>query len=145
MNKISSRLKRREFACRCGCGFMACDIELVNSLEELADDIQTKYQAGRCYIIIVPVHSGCRCVLHNENVQKKNNPNYKPGTSKSMHVKGMAADFHLEIETSGGRIRKKIDPDEVYSLANKKWPNKYGLGKYTTFTHLDVRPNRARW
>ncbi|MBR3569238.1 MAG: hypothetical protein IKN96_00345 [Oscillibacter sp.] len=40
---------------------------------------------------------------------------------------------------------KGVPPEKVYAYLTGKYPNKYGIGKYQTFTHIDVRPSKARW
>ena len=42
-------------------------------------------------------------------------------------------------------VVKDIPADEVYNFLDIHQPNKYGVGKYKTFTHIDVRINKARW
>ena len=36
-------------------------------------------------------------------------------------------------------------PEKVYAYLTEKYPGKYGIGKYPTFTHIDTRPSKARW
>ena len=36
-------------------------------------------------------------------------------------------------------------PEKVYAYLTEKYPGKYGIGKYPTFTHIDTRLNKARW
>lgn len=66
------------------------------------------------------------------------------GARNSQHVQGRAADF----------IVKGISPDKVHAkileLYNEgKLPQLGGLGKYPTFTHIDIRPKKngrlSRW
>ena len=121
MNKY---FQRSEFACKgttCGinggnCGFAAVDAELLAVLT----DIRETYGKP------VKITSACRCVNHNKNVG---------GKPDSMHIKGMAADIQVE-----GFSPAKI---EQYLLG--KYPDKYGIAASTTFTHIDVRPTKARW
>jgi uncharacterized protein YcbK (DUF882 family) len=113
MNKY---FKRKEFACKCGCGFTAVDAELLDVLT----DIRETY--GRP----VKITSACRCEVHNRK---------EGGRPDSMHTKAMAADIQVE-----GYSPAKI---EQYLLG--KYPNKYGIAASTTFTHIDVREQAARW
>lgn len=124
--KLSRHFSREEFACECGCGFDTADIELVQVLEH----VRLKY--GKPVIIT----SGCRCVEHNEKVQKSANPNYFPYSSKSYHMQGRAADFVVE----------GVNPIEVYEWLNRSYPYRYGLGMYSGWCHLDTRTDGpARW
>lgn len=113
---LSPYFKRKEFSCRCGCGFAAVDSELLHVLE----DVRQHFNAP--LVITGP----CRCEAHNRKVG---------GAKSSYHVKGMAVD----IKVSG------VKPSEVYLHLTGKYPHKYGVGKYPTFTHIDVRSEQARW
>ena len=138
MDKISTHFKRSEFACKCGCGFAAVDIELVPVLEDIRAHFQGLYPTEK---VSVEINSGCRCFHYNEEVQKKVNPNYKPGSSKSFHVKGIASDIVVWV---GWHLRQ-VPPDHVAGYLEKTYPLKYGIGRYDTFTHIDTRPYMARW
>ncbi len=71
----------------------------------------------------VMITSGYRSPEHNQRVG---------GALHSYHTRGMAAD----IEVPG------MSPQAVQAfLAN--WSG--GLGGYTTHTHVDIRPYKARW
>lgn len=108
--------KRKEFACSCGCGFSAVDVELLKVLE----DVREKFGP-------VVINSACRCEKHNKAVG---------GADGSKHKLGIAADIRV-VNT---------DPDTVYKYLENKYKNKYGIGRYNTFTHVDVRPDGpARW
>ena len=87
--KISEYFTRKEFACRCGCGFDTVDAELV----ALLDRIRGYFQAP------VIVSSCCRCEAHNRQVG---------GTKGSQHLKGRAADFTVTGKT----------PEEVQRYAD---------------------------
>lgn len=115
MGNISKNFNRSEFACKDGCGFDAVDVELLSVLE----GVRSKFGP-------VKINSACRCEDHNHSVG---------GTRKSQHVKGKAADIVL----------KSQDPIEIFDYLDRKYPNKYGLGDYDTFTHIDVRKKKARW
>ena len=114
--KVSPNFQRREFSCHCGCGFEAVDVELIKILEELR------------LFFDRPVHinSGCRCEKWNKRVG---------GKKSSYHTKGMAADIRVEYTPS------HLVQDYLFD----NYPNKYGIGSYKTFTHIDVRRKKARW
>jgi len=108
--------KRHEFACKCGCGFEAVDAELVQILNML----RAHFNAP------VTINSACRCEKHNKDVG---------GKPKSKHVRGIAADV----------VVKGILPSIVYEFLDEMFPDSHGIGKYNTFTHFDVRSEKARW
>lgn len=125
MGDVSKYFDRDEFECKCGCGFAAVDVELLKVLNELREHF------GRA----TSFNSACRCYRHNEKVQKVVNKNYVEGSSKSKHMQGIAVDV----------VVSNVSPDNVAKYLEEKYPNKYGIGRYKTFTHLDVRASKARW
>ena len=70
------------------------------------------------------INSGCRCEEKNSSVG---------GSERSQHLYGRAADV------SGA------DPQLMYDIVNKLYPNKFGLGVYSGWIHVDSRGGRARW
>jgi len=113
--RISKHFDDKEFSCHCGCGEKGIDSGLVRILEKVRTHFDTP----------VRVTSGRRCSTWNEA---------QGSTSTSQHLKGMAAD----IQITG------INPDIVARYVDKIMPEG-GLGRYHTFTHIDVRAKKARW
>ncbi|WP_447875352.1 D-Ala-D-Ala carboxypeptidase family metallohydrolase [Serratia fonticola] len=115
-NKLSEHFSSNEFACRCGCG--ACEVspELITVLE----DVRAHFNAP------VTIVSGRRCTAHNAKVG---------GAKSSQHLLGTAADIQV----------KGVQPAAVATYFEGKYPGRYGVGRYATFTHIDVRPGPARW
>ena len=113
---ISQNFSRDEFACKCGCGFDVVDIELVHVLEK----VRAKFNKP------VTINSACRCESHNKKIG---------GTDGSKHKLGIAADI----------VVKDTKPSLVYAFLCKYAPLRYGIGSYDTFTHIDVRQQKARW
>lgn len=113
---LNKYFKRKEFACRCGCGTSTVDAELLQVITDVREHF------GKPVVIT----SGHRCIKHNANVG---------GAKNSMHLTGKAAD----IMVAG------VSPMDVRVYLCNKYPDKYGIGAYPTFTHIDVRGNKARW
>ena len=109
-------ITRDDFACKCGCGFDTYDFETREVLKEVE----------RWFGKSVHITSGCRCDKHNK---------YIGGVELSKHKEAKAADIWVEDTT----------PDAVYEYLDKLYPDRYGVGKYRTFTHIDTRADRARW
>ena len=116
MGDLTQNFSRIEFACKCGCGFDTADHETVNILQEVADEFGEQ----------VKITSGCRCYKHNKAVG---------GSTTSQHLYGRAADIQV----------KNVDAAAVYEFLDGKYPNKLGLGEYSSFTHIDTRIGKARW
>ena len=116
MTKLSVHFSRPEFECKCGCGLDTVDSELIYALEL----VRSKFKRS---ILII---SGARCKEHNILIG---------GAGKSQHLRCKAADF----------IIKDTSPNEVYESLLNLFPDKYGLGNYRRWTHLDVREEMARW
>ena len=93
---------------------------ILESLHKLANRLQAVRD-----VLGKPINitSGYRTPAHNKAVG---------GAKNSFHLKGMAAD----IVVAG------MSPREVQE-ALKNWSG--GMGAYETFTHLDIRPYKARF
>ena len=115
-NKVSANFRVREFACRDGADIIPIDMELVNVLQNVRDHFNAP----------VTINSAYRTPAYNRKVG---------GAKASRHMRGVAADITV----------KGVAPAKVYAYLNGLYPGKYGLGKYPTFTHIDTRPNKARW
>ncbi|AUG85335.1 peptidase M15 family protein [Vibrio phage GRLPWR] len=115
--KLWTGFSRKEFACKCGCGYDTVDAELLAVLKKLKKHFKNK---------AVFIDSGCRCVQHNKKIG---------GTPKSSHLSGRAAD----IRVAG------VFPDMVAEYLLETYPDKYGIGRYRSFTHIDTRKGKARW
>lgn len=115
-SKISRFFKREEFACKCGCGFDTIDTETLAVVE----DVRIHFDSP------VFINSACRCEEHNKKVG---------GKPKSQHVLARATDIDV----------KNVKPSEVQKFLKEQFPNKYGIGSYENFTHIDTRKNKARW
>lgn len=114
--KLSEHFDSKEFECKCGCGyFVHCD-ELVIVLEELRE----------VYRQPITINSGCRCEEWNRKVG---------GEQKSQHLLGTAADV----------VVKGMSPFKTYQYLDSKYKGKYGIGLYSTWVHIDVRKQAARW
>jgi uncharacterized protein YcbK (DUF882 family) len=101
----------------CKCG---CGEYKVNpELIDLLEDI-------RAVTGPVMITSGRRCEAHNRACG---------GKEHSQHLLGNAADIHVNNHT----------PKELAALIERRF-NPKGMGVYSTFVHVDVRPGaRARW
>ena len=117
---LSKHFKKREFACKDGCGLGLADGDVNPELVAVLEDVREHF--GRPVVI----NSGLRCQTHNKRVG---------GAPRSQHLLGTAAD----IRVSG------VNPSIVYHYLNTKYPDRYGVGKYKNFTHIDVRERKARF
>jgi uncharacterized protein YcbK (DUF882 family) len=117
MNDLSKNFSRSEFKCRCGCGLDTVDVELIKILEE----VRVRFARP------IAISSGHRCYVHNNQIG---------GSSKSQHLYGRAADFSIE----------GVKPVDIARFIDSKYGDKYGLGIYSSWVHLDTRSNGpARW
>jgi len=113
---LSEHFTAWEFCCK-HCGTLPAD-GIAPELILLLEDVRAQFGQP------VMINSGYRCPTHNANVG---------GVVDSQHVDGEAADFVVG-ETSPAKVYAYLDP----------WHDG-GLGKYDTFTHVDVRGHRSRW
>ena len=112
---ITKNFKVREFKCKDGSDVIFIADELVNVLQKVRDHF------GKA----VTINSAYRTPTYNKKVG---------GATYSQHCYGTAAD----IVVSG------VSPNAVYAYVDSIL-SKGGVGKYPTFTHVDVREVRTRF
>jgi uncharacterized protein YcbK (DUF882 family) len=118
VRQLSEHFDSAEFICKCGCGMDTVDAELIAVLE------RTRLHFGAP--VNITVHGGCRCEVLNKSIG---------GMPKSQHLVSKAADHWVTGVTH----------DELQNYYLRLYTDQYGIGCYPTFTHIDVRPWKARW
>lgn len=114
--KLSENFKVKEFASTDGADPIFIAPQLIMVLQR----IRTHFNSA------VTINSAYRTYARNKAVN---------GAKYSQHLYGIAAD----IVVSG------IAPKDVADYAEALMPNTGGIGRYSTFTHIDVRREKARW
>lgn len=105
-----------EFACKgmhCNCESPPTDPELLDVLNGVRERFGP-----------VIINSGYRCPQFNVEVG---------GAKDSYHMKSMAADIRVPGAST----------QEVYDYLDGLYPNRYGVGAYNSFSHIDVRRGSA--
>lgn len=113
---VSENFKVKEFASTDGTD----PIFIAAKLVEVLQAIRTHFNKP------VTINSAFRTAARNAVVG---------GAKYSQHLYGTAAD----IVVSG------IAPEEVAKYAETILPDTGGIGRYSTFTHIDVRKEKSRW
>ena len=115
--KLSTHFDSSEFECKCGCGeYFKVDPALITLLEAVREHFGAA----------IEVTSGYRCKKHNDDVGS---------TDSSQHRKSTAADIQV------GRFKPRQVADYIAGIM----PHSGGIGRYSSFTHVDVRKRKARW
>lgn len=114
----TKHFKRSEFKCKC-CGYVKnIPISLLIYLETIRRYFNEKP---------VVISSGYRCEQHNTHVG---------GGEYSQHLKGKAADLYVI----------GVNAYKVYRFCNEFiFMYNGGVGRYSSFTHIDVRNKKSRW
>lgn len=115
---ISKNFRVREFACKDGSDPIFIDDELVSVLQQIRDHF------GKA----VTITSAFRTASYNSSKKVG-------GAKYSQHLYGKAAD----IKVSG------VAASVVADFAETLMPSTGGVGRYSTFTHVDVRKVKSRW
>jgi uncharacterized protein YcbK (DUF882 family) len=116
MGDLSKNFSRKEFECKCGCGFFTVDPALVKFLQRIRDDIKRP-------IIIL---SGCRCYDYNLKAG---------GVPNSFHIQGLAADIYSP------NVSLKI----LYLCCEEHCPHGLGIYPEKNMIHVDFAPRVQRW
>lgn len=114
--KLSTNFRVREFRCQDGSDPIFIDDDLVNIVQK----VRTHF--GKA----VTITSAFRTASHNKKVG---------GATYSQHCYGTAAD----IKVSG--VAASAVADYIETLI----PSTGGIGRYSTWTHVDARKTKARW
>lgn len=114
---VTPHFKVREFACKDGSPIVLVNLSLANLLETIRNH----------FGVPVTINSAYRTVAYNSRVSGS--------SSESQHCNGNAADI----------VVKGFRPSEVADYVEKLLANTGGVGRYSTFTHVDVRLVKARW
>jgi uncharacterized protein YcbK (DUF882 family) len=122
--KLTCNFSMSEFECNCGCK-MPEDVK--SNIIELADNLQVLRDVLNMPIKIT---NAFRCESKNNSVN---------GVKNSQHLVGKAADLQIP------GIAPKEVADLVSELMEKNLFKMGGLGRYNSFTHVDIRGNKARW
>lgn len=107
--------KVKEFACA-DSKITFLNLDMVSVLDKIREHFNAP----------VTVNSGFRTTSKN---------NFVGGAANSQHLYGNAADIVVKGHT----------PSEVADYVEKILLNSGGIGRYQTFTHVDVRATKARW
>jgi len=118
MNKISAHLNWKELACKDGTPFPIKWEDRAKRLADLFEDIRSLSGNNP-----IQIYSAYRTVFHNKKIK---------GATNSQHLYGRALDLH----------HTELSPSEFYEIirSNVAILRIKGLGRYKTFTHVDIRP-----
>ena len=114
--QLSAHFKVREFACGDGSDAILVAPRLVMVFQTIRDHFGAA----------VTINSGYRTPQYNTKVG---------GVTDSQHCYGTAADI----------VVKGQKPAAVAAYARKIMPDWGGVGVYDSFTHIDIREQKADW
>lgn len=126
---ITDNFNWEEFHCKCGNCVMP--IKVATNIKLLVEGVLQPLRSALG--VSVKISSGYRCPAHNRRCG---------GARHSQHMQGAAADIKIA----------EIPPFILYKIldlhmrnVNKLGPG--GMGKYSTFTHVDIRETTkaVRW
>lgn len=123
MGDISKNISRSEIACKCGCGFDTIDAVTARAVQDACDHFAEQLDVPR---VVLDISSGARCEERNRS---------EGGSYRSQHLLGRAIDFKIRC----------VSPIEVQAYLLAKYPDRFGIGTYSNFTHFDSRNERARF
>ena len=119
---LTDNFKLEEFQCKCGCRMPRNVMENIFKLSDQLQILRGIYGS-------IHINSAYRCESHNKSIGSN---------STSQHILGKAADITAELA-----------PNELADVIEEDIDNNVvkfgGLGRYNTFTHVDIRDNKARW
>lgn len=123
--KLTKNFDSKEFDCKDG---TAATGGALSNLKSLAENLQVlRDHLGKPIVI----NSGFRTVSYNASL--------KGSSPVSQHLYGRAADIRV-----AGLTPRQL-ANEIEKLIASGKMKQGGVGVYPTFTHYDIRGNKARW
>lgn len=113
--KLSKNFSTEEWVCKCGCGQLKINGELVDMMQKFRDRIGKP----------VVVHCVNRCPDHNAEVG---------GVQDSKHVDGKGCDFHVRGMSMKELHATALSSEDILTG---------GIGLYDWGVHADVGPKRT--
>lgn len=132
MGDITQNISQHELDCKCG----KCDVTIhsyepvIQHWQDCCDHFANKYSVSK---VVLEITSGARCFEYNRGHDVGSNDN-------SQHPRCRAIDGKVFLPSG-----EQIPPAEIYNYFDNRFPRSNGVGLYSSFTHLDTRPKRARW
>ncbi len=126
---MTKNISRKELACNCGCGFQSMDYETIVVVQDCCDHFAEVLNLDK---VVLHINSAARCYEYNRKPVSDGGPG---SNDNSPHPRANA----MDIAING------VHPDNICTYLATKYPDKYGIGRYRTFTHFDSRSTRARW
>jgi len=121
---LTKNISRTELKCQCGnCNYQFADFETIMAIQFACNHFAELLNRPKVTLIIT---SAARCPEHNKTVG---------GARNSYHQTGAAIDH----------VIKDVSNYELAEFYRRNYPNKFGVGEYRNFVHLDSRPDAARW
>lgn len=125
--RLTKNFNKREFDCKCGCKM---PLSVFYEVKLLAQELQVIRDYFKEPITI---NSAYRCPNHNLDIG---------GVFNSQHILGKASDITIKNNTPD----QVADELEVMLEDECLFPFYLGgIGKYNSFTHIDIREGYARW
>lgn len=130
MGNLTKNISRHELGCNCGCGSDSMDWETIQIVQGTCDHFAESLGVDK---VVLHINSAHRCFEYN---RKPISLGGVGSTDGSQHPQARAIDFRIE----------NVSPADVYAYLVTKYPDRYGFGSYSNFTHADSRSNGpARW
>jgi len=122
--KLTAHFNKEEFECNDG---SEMPLQVFNNVIEVAENLEV---IRAHFNSPVTINSAYRSPVYNRSVG---------GAATSQHLSGRAADIVID----------GVSPNEVADaiefLIDMGMMKEGGLGRYDTFTHYDIRGEKARW
>lgn len=133
MGNMTANLSKEEFFCNCNaCKNESADFLLVTALQDACDYFKI---TSKAHAVKIEITGPNRCPKHNKSIG---------GARDSRHTYSDAADHKIFLKFDDDW--EQVSSDLIANYYERRYPKKYGIGRYENRVHLDTRMfEEARW
>lgn len=135
MGNLTKNISDHELKCNCG----GCDVRIqdhepiIQIVQDVCDHFARKLGVEK---VTLAITSAARCYVYNRLPIEFGGAG---SNDESQHPRCNAMDIKIFVNNI------QVSPVDIHHYLVTKYPDKYGLGLYKTFVHIDARSIKARW
>lgn len=135
MGDLTKNISRYETKCHCNrCKvYIQAHEPILAMVQAACDHFAKEWSVDK---VQLELSSAARCYAYNRLPTDVDGPG---SNDESQHPRCTAIDAKIFVNGT------QVSPQKVYDYFDSTYPDSCGVGLYSSFTHIDSRPYKARW